>query len=179
MKLILAVAFVAAFAYTPWAAAQSSSESPHPDPALKQLDFLIGTWRTEGDVKASIFGPADKIRGTDRYEWAVGGFFQVVHHEEQHSTGKTMVLKIVGYDPEKKVYTGRSFSNAGGVGESQGMLTGDTWIWSASYDVNGETIKTRSVSKPISPRSIEWKWQIMRPGGEWTTVETGKSTKAD
>ena len=42
-----------------------------PNPALKQFERLIGTWR--------ISGP--DVTGTVRYEWMEGGFFLIQHFD--------------------------------------------------------------------------------------------------
>src|SRR5262245_53170258 len=154
MRLSASVLFITAFAGAAWVAAQGAADTPRPDPALKRLDYFIGTWHTEGKMKESIFGPADTSSGTDRHEWAVSGFFEVLHHEETFGANRRTALKIVGYDPEKKVYRGYTFSDQGGMRQSEGTFSAGTWIWEGvSYDVNGEHIETRSVIKPIAAKS--------------------------
>lgn len=43
------------------------------------MDYFVGRWTGEGDVKASPFGPAGKFMFTEDKEWLPGGFFLVMH----------------------------------------------------------------------------------------------------
>lgn len=47
---------------------QAAQQPAMPNPDLKQLDRLVGTWAMSGDVG-----------GTVRYEWMEGGFFLIQH----------------------------------------------------------------------------------------------------
>jgi hypothetical protein len=58
-------------------------EPPRPDPDLRSLDKLIGTWRVTGEAE-----------GTTTYEWADGGFFLFQHVE----LGGTKGLEIIGHE---------------------------------------------------------------------------------
>lgn len=63
-------------------------EMPTPDPRLKSLDRLVGTWKVEGP----------DIQGEVRYEWMEGGFFliQYISLEQygQHMKG----IEIIGFE---------------------------------------------------------------------------------
>jgi hypothetical protein len=131
----------------------------------------------QGEMKASAFGPAGKINASLHAEWAKGNFFQIRTHEEQNSSGEYASLSIIGYDLKREVYTVYSFSGQGGVGQSEGTLAGDTWTWTTEYKINGKVIKTRTVIKPTSASSYDFKWEIAPAGSDWTTVQEGKATK--
>lgn len=55
-----------------------SHEYPVPNPQIKSLDQLVGTWNVSGS----------DIAGTTRYEWLEGGFFLVQHFDFIHSGRK-------------------------------------------------------------------------------------------
>jgi hypothetical protein len=157
--------------------AQDSSKTPKPCLEIAKLGYFIGTWQNAGEVKASEYGPAGKLSGTNRREWILGGFAQLLHHEEKNPSGNHTSVSIVGYDPEKKVYRSYSFGEGGHVSESEGILEGDTLIWTGGFEMNGVRIKTRSVISPRSSTSYDWKWQTARPDSDWLTVQEGISTK--
>ncbi|HJU98558.1 MAG TPA: DUF1579 family protein [Jiangellaceae bacterium] len=52
-----------------------TDEPPRPDPALRRLDFLVGTWRIEGETVPEFSGPQLKSMSTETFEWLDGGFF--------------------------------------------------------------------------------------------------------
>jgi hypothetical protein len=176
MKRTFVVTLIVVLACVALAGAQTE-QAPKPGPELKKLDYFTGTWHTKGNMKSSVFGPAGKINGSLRAEWAQGNFFQIRIHEEQNSSGKYTSLSIVGYDADKKVYTAYSFNGEGRVNQSEGMLAGDIWSWSKEYKINGEVIKTRTIIKPTSATSYDFKWEIAPAGSNWITVQEGKATK--
>ena len=45
---------------------------PQPDPALRRLDRLVGTWTMEGNL---IGSDEHNIRGQTTFRWLPGGFF--------------------------------------------------------------------------------------------------------
>ena len=58
-------------------------EQPQPNPDLRTLERLIGTWRVSGEAE-----------GTVTYEWVDGGFFLFQHVELGGSRG----LEIIGHE---------------------------------------------------------------------------------
>lgn len=47
--------------------------TPTPNPDLRSLDRLVGTWQVSGEAQ-----------GTVTYEWMEGGFFLIQHVDLQH-----------------------------------------------------------------------------------------------
>jgi hypothetical protein len=59
---------------------------PVPNPDLKSLDRLVGTWKQSGGVE-----------GTITYEWAEGGFF-LIQHVDMESDGRPIKgMEIIGH----------------------------------------------------------------------------------
>lgn len=56
---------------------------PQPNPDLKSLDRLVGTWEVSGDTE-----------GTVTYEWVEGGFFLFQHVELGGNKG----LEVIGHE---------------------------------------------------------------------------------
>jgi hypothetical protein len=55
--------------------AQGHDWPPRPNPALKSLDVMVGTW----DLKGRESGPDGEIQGQVTFEWMEGGFYLVQH----------------------------------------------------------------------------------------------------
>ena len=52
--------------------AAATPQAPQPDPALRELDFLVGRWSMRGHLVGS---DEENIVGEASYEWLPGGFF--------------------------------------------------------------------------------------------------------
>lgn len=102
-----------------------SHDHPAPNPHLKSLDRLVGTW--------NVSGP--EIKGTTRYEWLEGGFFLVQHFDLIHSGRKVRGLEVIGFErgfgaePSKDIRS-RIFDNAGNTFDYVYEVTDETLtIW--------------------------------------------------
>ena len=61
---------------TRYALGQSDDhQRPTPDPALRRLDFLVGTWRVDGETTPDFSGRPIRSTSTDTFEWLHGGRF--------------------------------------------------------------------------------------------------------
>jgi hypothetical protein len=83
-----------------------------PDPALKRLEPLVGTWDISGRTLDSA---ADDVTGRMTCEWLLGGFFL-----KQTGTitfkGQTIEsLEIIGYDPQTQTFPSTVYSTASGI----------------------------------------------------------------
>ena len=81
---------------------------PEPDPALRRLDRLVGTWSMEGHLVGS---EEITVHGQTTYRWLPGGFFL-----EQHVTMEFMGMSIdstelIGYDPQTGAFSSTVYSN--------------------------------------------------------------------
>lgn len=67
-------------------------QTPKPDPALKSLERLIGTWK--------VFDPSGKggVNGHVTYEWMEGGFFLLQRFDFDHNGQKVRGIEIIGYE---------------------------------------------------------------------------------
>ena len=63
------------------------NEQPKPNPDLKNLDRLIGTWKQAGELEGEI-----------TYEWAEGGFFLLQHVDFFHGENKIKGMEIIGHE---------------------------------------------------------------------------------
>ena len=68
--------------------AQAYGRPPEPNPDLRSLDRLVGTWELSGDV-----------RGTVTYEWMEGDFSLLQRVEfEQQDGQRIMGIEIIGHE---------------------------------------------------------------------------------
>src|SRR5712691_937902 len=74
--------------------AQAPSGAPKPGPEHQKLAFFAGKWVSEGETKASAFGPAMKFRFLETCEWFSGGFAIVCHFDGKTGEGAVKGLKV-------------------------------------------------------------------------------------
>jgi hypothetical protein len=75
---------------------KNSQQSPEPDPALKRLNILVGTWNIKGHTLDS---KDNNVSARTTFEWLPGGFFLKQNFEADFVGMKIQSLEIIGYDP--------------------------------------------------------------------------------
>ena len=80
------------------------TETPKPNPALKRLERLVGTWIIEGNASGRV-----------SIDWLPGGFFLQQRGEIEVGGFKVYGVEIVGYDPAANIFPSYVFSNVGEV----------------------------------------------------------------
>jgi hypothetical protein len=81
---------------------------PQPDPALRQLDRFVGTWRLEGHLVGS---DENTIKGEASYRWLPGGFFLEQRIKLDFMQYQIESVEFIGYDPETKSLPSTVFSS--------------------------------------------------------------------
>ena len=69
------VAVILICGFTALLLAQAPPAPPKPGPEHKKLEYFVGTWKTEGEIKANEFVPAGKSVTTETYTLGPGGFY--------------------------------------------------------------------------------------------------------
>ena len=101
---------------------QVQQETPKPNPDLKSLDRLVGTWKMSGGVGGQVI-----------YEWMEGGFFLIQHFELGLEGHKTKGIEIIGHqqpfgaEPSADIKS-HAYDNAGNTLDYVYELNGDTLI---------------------------------------------------
>ena len=72
-----------------------------PNPALRQLDVLAGTWH--------VTGP--EIDGQVTFEWMEGGFYFTQHADLDHDGNRIKGIEYIGYDPSNQSLRSYFFGN--------------------------------------------------------------------
>ncbi len=81
---------------------------PQPDPALKKLNRLVGTWSMQGHLVGS---DEKNIEGTTAFRWLPGGFFMEQLFEMDFMGMKIHSQELIGYDPETDTFPSTVYSN--------------------------------------------------------------------
>ena len=151
---------------------------PEPAPELKKVEYFVGKWTWEGDMKPGPAGPGGKMSMIERNQWMDGGFFLTMRSEFKIANlGSGSGMAFMGYDTARKVYTYDEFNSMGESQHSTGTVDGDTWTWSGEQRMRGSTTKTRFTVKILSPTSYTFKFEMSPDGNNWSTVMDGKATK--
>lgn len=72
---------------------RAQHQPPAPNPALKKLDKLVGTWEMTGRES----GPEGEIHGQMRFEWLEGGYFLVQRTDINHVGHQIKGIEYIGY----------------------------------------------------------------------------------
>ena len=150
---------------------------PKPQPEHQKLHYFVGEWKSEGEMKASPFGPAGKFTSTD-HNHMLGDFFLVMNSEGSGPMGAFKEVAVMGYDAKAKKYTYAGYNSMGEHDTSSGTISGDTWTWlSPEQEMGGKKAKGRFILKEVSPTSYTYTFDSSTDGGPWTKVMDGKATK--
>lgn len=157
--------------------AKAQMEMPKPAPELKKLDYFVGSWTLEGDMKPGPMGPGGKFTGSETDEWMEGGFFVKAHEEFKIPMGNGAAEAFMGYDTNDKTYTYHSFSTSGEAEAATGKFEGNTWTWNSEEHMGAQTMKGRYTATVLSPTSYAFKFEVSPDGSSWATVMDGTATK--
>lgn len=163
---------------TPGLTISAGAARPDASPELKKLDDLIGTWKIDGDAKATPAGPAGKVSYELNCQWHTGGSQVVCQYVGTQPKGPYKEISIYSYEPTTKAYSVYSVSSDGLT--SLGRLTIDKNAWTHVWDIraNGKPMKFRLALSEVSPTGGKWKTEISEAGGPWMLSGEGKYERA-
>src|SRR5215471_15724282 len=161
--------------FTALSLAQAPRERPKPGPEHKKLEYFVGTWKTEGEIKANAFVPAAKVVTTETVTLGPGGFYVEVDRPAVGQIPRTQ--GITAYDSHAKVYTSFYVNSAGMVGTGTGSVIGNTWTWMVEDKFAGKAIKGRTTITMSSPTQYTIKYEMADEKGGYTTITEGTATK--
>jgi hypothetical protein len=154
-------------------AAQAPPQPPKPGPEHKKLEYFVGKWTVESEIKANEFVRAGKTVSTDTCTLGPGGFYVECFAEGQMPTR----LAIIGYDSQAKVYTSYYANSGGLVGTATGSANGNTWTWMVEDKFAGKAIKGRTTITMSSPTQYTAKYEMADGKGGYVTILEGTATK--
>src|SRR5262245_51483195 len=174
MSLRSSVAVILICGFTSVSLAQASSEPPKPGPEHRKLEYFLGAWKAENEIKANPYMPAGKSVITQTYTLGPGGFFLECRGEgENYPTTHA----IIAYDSHAKVYTEFYASSAGLVGEGTGTVDGSTWTWMLEDKWFGKAAKGRTTVTVKSASQFTVKYEMLDANGSYVTLTEGTATK--
>src|SRR5215510_2973562 len=109
------------------------AQTPTPNPALRRLDRLVGTWTLTGRLVGS---DEENVTGKISFKWLEGGFF-LQQDARIEFTGmlKVSAHELIGYDAETDAFASYVYSNLSPTPlPYRWDLRGDTLTISVSYD---------------------------------------------
>lgn len=116
--------------------ASEQPSPPTPNPALRRLDRLVGTWKMAGHPLGS---DERTITGTTRFAWlhnAGGKGFFLQQDMDMDYDGKAIRShELIGYDPETRAFASLVYSN----------MAAEPWPY--AWDIVGDDL-TISIRKP-------------------------------
>lgn len=158
--------------------AAEAPEMPQPTAEHKELALWIGSWSGKGEMKAGPFGPGGPMAWTEECSWFGGSEFHVICHSKGTvPTGPMKGMGIIGYDPNKKVYTHYGVDNNGWAGFSEGTRSGKSWTYRGSETVEGKTYHSRFNMTMTSATKMDFDWQMSEDGTDWVTLMEGTAEK--
>lgn len=158
--------------------AEEPAQQPQPTPEHKKLAMWLGSWTGSGEMKPGPFGPGGPMNWTEECSWFAGAEFNVVCKSKGNGpTGPMVGLGIVGYKPEKKVYTHYGVDNNGWSGYSEGNRSGDTWTFTSTETMEGKTYHSRFAMKMETPVKMTFTWEMSEDGKNWIVMMDGVSKK--
>lgn len=157
--------------------AQEPAPAPKPGPEHEKLTYFVGKWTSEGEVKASAFGPGGKYTFTETCDWLPGKFAILCKSEGNMMGGEIHGLSVMSYDMGEKSYIYFETNNWGENVYSRGSVDGDTWTWTNESKVNGQPIRTRFILKRVSPDSATYTFEMAMGSEPLANIMQGKQTR--
>lgn len=173
MSIHSPVAVILICGFTALLLAQAPPELPKPGPEHKKLEYFLGTWKVESEIKPNKYVPAGKGVTTSTVTLGPGGFSVESRAEGQipRTDG------IVTYDSQAKVYTEFYVSSVGLVGTGTGTVSGNTWAWMVEDRLAGKAVKGRTTITILSASHYTMKYEMLDANGSYVTILEGTATK--
>jgi len=171
------VLIAAALACCTAAVSAQAPQMPTPGPEQKNLAYFEGTWKMEGTMHASPFGPGGPMSGTETCKMFEGGWHLVCDSTGTGPMGAMKGHTLMTYDRQTKQYRYFAVNNMADAEMAVGGKSGNTWTWTNSMSIGGKTIQSRFIITETSPTTHTAKWDMSEDGKKWTTAFEAKATK--
>ena len=158
-------------------------EAPLPDPELRRLEPLLGTWRAEDRTRDSVLGPGVPVTSTESFHWLEGGYFLVQTYETVF--GDQPAQKGINYwyyDSDAERFRIIFFSNNGPFSEDgnryQGEVAGRTLAFDGPARFQYELDETGRI-KRNADGTVSVAWWLRDETGNWRPWMNNTFTRAD
>ncbi len=150
---------------------------PKAGPEHQRLHYFLGQWKSEGEMKASPYGPGGKFSSTGDAHM-LGDFWVVARSKGTSPMGAMEEIAIMGYDPKLKAYTYSEYASMGMHDFATGQISGKTWTWTSEEEMGWKKMKGKFVINEVSPTAYTFKFDMSTDNGKtWANVMEGKATK--
>ena len=173
MSIRASLAVILVCGFTALSFAQAPPQLPKPGPEHEKLNYFVGKWKVESEIKANGYVPAGKAVNTETCTSGPGGFYVECLAEGQLPTR----LAILGYDSHAKAYVSYYASSVGLVGTGAGSVSGDTWTWMVEDKFAGQDVKGRTTVITKSASQQTFKYEMLDSNGRYVTILEGTATK--
>jgi hypothetical protein len=151
--------------------------TPQPAPENKALDYFLGTWTMEGEIKPSPFGPGGKMSGAETCE-RLGAFHLVCRSKGTGPMGSMEGVAIMSWDAASKAYTYYAANSMMPDAEfAKGVRKGRDWLWSSEANIGGQKIQSSFTVMEQGANAYGMKWETTAPGGGRTTIMEARATR--
>jgi hypothetical protein len=143
-----------------------------PGPEHKKLDYLVGKWRVELEIKATGTTPASKASGTEECEW-FANLHIVCRGEATGAAGLYKSQRTISYVPALKQYASYSIDSLGYAMLTMGGISGSNWTFNS--DIGGYKMRSVMATKKDDYTTNA---EYAGPDGKWVPTSTIKATRA-
>ena len=143
-------------------AADIVAMQPPRAPQLDKLQFMIGSWETEGDVHMMVMDEPLHTTGQNEARWALDRRFLIEEATlDMGELGRITGMSIWWWDPTIKKYRMSWFDSMGET--SHAVVTyherTDTWHMKAKGQKYGYKTSGKGTLKRIDDDTLEWTWK--------------------
>jgi hypothetical protein len=146
---------------------------PKPAPEMKQLDFFMGTWKCDGQMKATPMGGEHPMKTTATGKSDLDGFWVNVRVEEKKSKESPTPIKgnfQMTYDATGKKFHGLWNDNYGGWGNATSPgWEGDKISFTGDMYGMGQKMGSRDSFTKKSDKEMVHTGE-MQMGGKWMVL---------
>ena len=157
---------------------QQPPTPPKPGPEHKALGYFIGKWTGEAKIHPGPLGPGGTMKSSDSCESFGGGFHVVCRGSGAGPMGKMTSLGVMSYNASSKAYQYYGVDSMGTAEMATGQKKGDTWTYTSTSSIAGQTFQSRYTIVETSPTTHTFKWESSPDGNKWMVLMEGKATKA-
>jgi len=151
--------------------ATTSIVRAQPSPEQKKLDYFVGKWKADLDIKATATTAALKASGTEDCE-SFANLHVVCRSELTGGTGLYKAMRTFSYVPALKQYSSYTVDSLGYAVLTLGTVQGDTW----TFTTEAGGYKTRTTMKTTKD-GYTAAAEYAGPDGKWTPSSTSKFTR--
>ena len=155
------------------------AQAPQPGPEANKLAVFAGTWRYEGEAKATPMGPAAKVSGTETGRMVMGGFGLEWKGKEKGAFGDVQWSEADVYDAASKTYPYLGVQSDGTIWSGSNVVSQDVWKATGTITSKGVSYKFRQEASPSADgKSWTSKSEISADGKTWEPWTEVTMTKA-